>query len=224
LLAKRTQGQIDVFFLGDSITRRWGTSDEQYKNLLDNWNANFKGWNAADFGWGADKTQHMLWRLQNGELDGVNPKIVVLLAGTNNVGNQTPLGNADARAAEVARGVAAVVKEIRQRAPKATLVITGITPRDDNRAVMPIIRSANAQIAKLADGKAVRYINLEPKLADAEGHLLPGMANDGLHLTAKAYQIWADALKPVFTEILGPPAATDRAPPPTGDPSAAKKP
>jgi lysophospholipase L1-like esterase len=224
LLAKRTQGQIDVFFLGDSITRRWGASDEQYKNLLDNWNANFKGWNAADFGWGADKTQHMLWRLQNGELDGVNPKIVVLLAGTNNVGNQTPLGNADARAADVARGVAAVVKEIRQRAPKATLVITGITPRDDNRAVMPIIRSANAQIAKLADGKAVRYINLELQLADADGRLLPGMANDGLHLTAKAYQVWADALKPVFTEILGPPAATDRAPPPTGDPSAVKKP
>ena len=222
LLAKRTQGQIDVYFLGDSITRRWGASDEQYKDLLANWTANFKGWNAADFGWGADKTQHMLWRLQNGELDGVNPKIVVLLAGTNNVGNQTPLGNMEARAAEVARGVGAVVREIRRRAPQATLVITGITPRDDNRAVMPVIRAANREIAGLADGKAVRYINIEARLAEPEGNLLPGMANDGLHLTPKGYQVWADALKPVFTEILGPPAAVDRAPPPTGDPSAQK--
>jgi lysophospholipase L1-like esterase len=72
----------------------------------------------------------------------------------------------------------------------------------------------------LADGKAVRYINIEARLADREGNLLPGMANDGLHLTPKAYQVWADALKPIFTEILGPPAELDRAPPPTGDPSA----
>jgi lysophospholipase L1-like esterase/dienelactone hydrolase len=222
LLAKRTQGQIDVYFLGDSITRRWGTSDEQYKDLFTNWTENFKGWNAADFGWGADKTQHMLWRLQNGELDGVNPKIVVLLAGTNNVGNQTPLGDIDARAAEVARGVAAVVGEIRRRARKATLIITGITPRDDNPAVMPVIRAANREIARLANGRAVRYINIEEQLADAEGNLRPGMANDGLHLTPRAYQVWADALKPIFTEILGPPATVDHAPPPTGDPGAKK--
>ncbi|MEO8062189.1 MAG: GDSL-type esterase/lipase family protein [Pseudomonadota bacterium] len=222
LLVKRTQGQIDVYFMGDSITRRWGASDEQYQNLFANWSENFKGWNAADFGWGADKTQHMLWRLQNGELDGVNPKVVVLLAGTNNVGNQTPLGNTETRAAEVARGIAAVVREIRRRAPKATLVITGITPRDDNLAVMPIIRAANREIAGLADGKKIRYINIETQLADAAGNLLPGMAVDGLHLTPKAYQVWADALKPIFTEILGPPAAVDRAPPPTGDPSAQK--
>jgi cephalosporin-C deacetylase len=222
LLAKRTQGQIDVYFMGDSITRRWGASDEQYQDLLANWTANFKGWNAADFGWGADKTQHMLWRLQNGELDGVNPKIVVLLAGTNNIGKAAPLGDAEARASEVARGVAAVAAELRRRAPKATLVITGITPRDDNIAMMPIVRAANRQIEKLADGKTVRYINIDAQLADEAGNLRPGMANDGLHLTPKAYQIWADALKPVFTEILGPPAAVDRAPPPTGDPSAKK--
>jgi cephalosporin-C deacetylase-like acetyl esterase/lysophospholipase L1-like esterase len=222
LLAKRTQGQIDVYFLGDSITRRWGTSDAQYQDLFANWSRNFHGWNAANFGWGADKTQHILWRLQNGELNGVNPKVVVLLAGTNNVGNQTPLGNTESRAGEVARGVTAIVGEIRRRAPKAVVVITGITPRDDNRAVLPVIRAANREIARLADGKAVRYINIEEKLADPDGYLYPGMAYDGLHLTPKAYQIWADALKPVFTEILGPPASVDRAPPPTGDPSARK--
>ena len=220
LLAKRKAGQIDVYFAGDSITRRWGTSDPQYADLYENWKRNFTGWNAANFGWGADKTQHMLWRLRNGELDGVNPKVVVLMAGTNNVGKATPLGDIEARAAEVARGVAALVGEIRQRAPAATVVITGITPRDDNVDVMPVIDQANAQIARLADGKRVRYININAQLALPDGHLREGMAHDGLHLTPKAYQLWADALKPILTEILGPPATVDRAPPPTGDPSA----
>ena len=157
LLAKRKAGQIDVYFMGDSITRRWGASDEQYQDLLANWRANFTGWNAADFGWGADKTQHMLWRLQNGELDGVNPKVVVLMAGTNNVGRATPLGDAEERAADVARGVAAVVREIRKRAPDATVVITGITPRNDNIAVMPVINRANQQIAR-AGRRQERYV------------------------------------------------------------------
>jgi lysophospholipase L1-like esterase len=116
--------------------------------------------------------------------------------------------------------VAALVREIRQRAPKATLLITGITPRNDNPAVMPIVNRANRLIARLADGKAVRYININEQLAFPDGTLREGMADDGLHLTAQAYQIWADALKPALTELLGPPAAVDRAPPPTGDPSA----
>jgi cephalosporin-C deacetylase-like acetyl esterase/lysophospholipase L1-like esterase len=224
LLAKRKAGQVDVYFAGDSITRRWGATDPQYQDLLANWRANFHGWNAANFGWGADQTQHMLWRLQNGEFDGIKPKIVVLMAGTNNIGNATPLGDAARRAGDVARGVAAIVREIRQRAPDATVVITGITPRNDNMAVMPVINQANREIARLADGKKVRYININEQLAFPDNRLRPGMTSDGLHLTVNAYQIWADALKPIFTEILGPPAEVDRAPPPTGDPSAKKAP
>ena len=88
LLEKARRGGIDVYFEGDSITRSWGATD--YPELLANWNRNFFGWNAADFGWGADTTQNILWRLNNGELDGVHPKVIVLLAGTNNIGNRTP--------------------------------------------------------------------------------------------------------------------------------------
>lgn len=220
LLAKRTQGRIDVYFMGDSITRRWGTSDRQYADLLENWNANFKGWNAADFGWGGDKTQNMLWRLKQGELDGVNPKVVVLMAGTNNVGNVSPTDDTDLRAAEVVRGVAAVLKELRARAPQATIVLMAITPRSDNIKVMPIIDAANRGIARLADGRWIRYLNINAPLTDARGALLPGMTSDGLHLTAKAYQLWADSLKSVLIERLGPKAQDDHAPPPSGDPSA----
>jgi lysophospholipase L1-like esterase len=221
LMAKRTQGRIDVYFLGDSITRRWGASDRQYANLLRNWNENFKGWNAADFGWGADKTQNMLWRLEQGELDGVNPKVIVLMAGTNNIGNLTPADDTDIRVAETVRGVAAVLKELRARAPNATVVLMGITPRADNIQVMPIIEAANRGLAQLADGHRIRYLNINARLADGRGVLLPGMTSDGLHLTAKAYQLWADALKPTLVERLGPKAQDDPAPPPTGDPSAA---
>jgi lysophospholipase L1-like esterase len=212
LLAKAKQGGIDIYFEGDSITRRWGAID--YADLLANWKQNFFGWNAADFGWGADRTQNILWRLKNGELDGVNPKVVVLLAGTNNLGG--------AAADDITRGLEAIVGVIREKAPAATIIVTGIFPRNDKMALMPVINSINENLSKFADGRQVRYLNINDKLADGNGRLFDGMMNerDKLHPTVKAYQVWADALKPVFTELLGPRGAADHAPPATGDPSA----
>jgi lysophospholipase L1-like esterase len=220
LLAKRTQGRIDLYFLGDSITRRWGAAEDKYRDNLANWKQNFQGWNAANFGWGADKTQNILWRLERGELDGVNPKVIVLMAGSNNVGTLPPVGKDDERVAEVTRGIKAIVDQCRKKAPEATIILMGITPRNDNIAVMQIIDRINAGVAKLANGKNIRYLNINDRLADAQGKLLPGMSDDLLHFTTKAYQVWADALNPVLTELLGPRASTDQAPPPTGDPSA----
>jgi hypothetical protein len=98
----------------------------------------------------------------------------------------------------------------------------GIIPRNDQMAVMPVINRVNEQIAKFADGKK-KVCEHYDKLADKDNRLPEGMANrDGLHLDVKGYQVWADALKPIFTELLGPPAKEDRAPPPTVDPSARK--
>lgn len=216
LVAKASKGGIDVYFTGDSITRRWGTSDPIYRDLYDNWTANFFGWNAANFGWGADLTQHILWRLMNGELDGVNPKVIVILAGTNNIG----AGNT---AEEVARGVGAIVETCQKKAPKAKIIVTGILPRNDNMSFIPAIAKANARIAKLANGKRVWFINLDTQFADEKGVLREGLTTDKLHLTAAGYQIWADALKPILKEFLGPPASTDHAPAPTGDPSLAPR-
>jgi lysophospholipase L1-like esterase len=220
LLEKAKRGGIDIYFEGDSITRRWGATD--YPELLANWKQNFFGWNAADFGWGADLTQNILWRLDNGEMDGVNPKIVVLLAGTNNVGNATPVDGGAAKVADVTRALQAILRIIQMKAPNATIVLTAIFPRNDNMAVMPVIDKINANLAKLADGKKIRVLNINSKLASPDGVLLEGMMNarDKLHPTVKGYQVWADALKPIFTELLGPPANEDHAPPPTGDPSA----
>ncbi|MBV8906634.1 MAG: glycoside hydrolase family 10, partial [Acidobacteriia bacterium] len=182
---------------------------------------NFYGWNAGDFGWGADRTQNILWRLNNGELDRVNPKIVVLLAGTNNIGRAFPAGAEDAIVADVTEGLAAIVTTIRSKAPDATVIVTGIFPRNDNPAAIPVIRRINANLEKLADGSKIRFLDINDKLADPNGVLFNGMMNaDKLHPSEKGYQVWADALKPVFRELLGSAAAEDHAPPPTGDPSA----
>jgi (4-O-methyl)-D-glucuronate---lignin esterase len=220
LLEKAKQGRIDVYFEGDSIVRRWGALD--YPELLANWTANFFGWNAANFGWGADRTENILWRLENGELDGVNPKILVLLAGTNNVGTQ-PGG--EQTVADVARGIQAIVHVCQQKAPNATIVLTAIFPRNDQFALMSTIDRINGKLAGFADGTRVRFLTINDRLADSEGRLFAGVLNarDKLHPTIRGYQIWADALKPMFRELLGPPAATDLAPPPTGDPSAAHR-
>src|SRR5579884_1801498 len=123
LLQKKKQGRIDVYFEGDSITRRWGATD--YPQLLANWTKNFYGWNAADFGWGADRVENILWRLENGELDGVNPKVIVLLGGTNN------LKDVDA-VERVTKGLQAIVRVMQSKAPDAVIILMGIFPRNDD--------------------------------------------------------------------------------------------
>jgi lysophospholipase L1-like esterase len=105
------------------------------------------------------------------------------------------------------------------------IILTAIFPRNDNMAVMPEIDRINENLSRLADGKRVRFLNVNDRLADRNGRLFDGMLNerDKLHPTLAGYQIWADGLKPILTTLLGPPAATDHAPPPTGDPRAAAK-
>jgi lysophospholipase L1-like esterase len=219
LLEKAKQGRIDVYFEGDSITRRWGATD--YPQLLANWRENFFGWNAADFGWGADRIENILWRLDNGELDGVNPKVIVLLAGTNNIGTAVPSGGETAMIEDVTRGIKAVLQVLQTKAPHATIILTGIFPRNDAMNALPVIIGINRNLAGLADGAKIRYLDINDKLADAGGRLFDGMMNaDKLHPALKGYQVWADALKPLFTGLLGAPAKQDYAPPPTGDPSA----
>jgi hypothetical protein len=215
LLEKRSQGRIDTYFVGDSITRRWGATD--YPHLLAHWRRTFSGWNAANFGWGADRIEHMIWRIDHGELDEVNPRAIVILAGTNNIGSDalTP-----ERETDIAGGLKALVDRCRERAPEAFVVLTGILPRDDNRSSWPGIRRINRALERMADGTRIRYLDVASRVGDGRGGLRPGMTQDGLHLSEQGYQAWADALTPVLTAILGPRAKEDHAPPPTGDPSA----
>ena len=182
LLEKRTKGRIDVYFVGDSIARRWGATD--YPEFLANWKQNFFGWNAADFGWGADRIEHILWRLENGELDGVNPKVIVILAGTNNVGAQ-PGGDGEGR--DITRGL----KALSTRAATRRRTRRSCSPRSFRATTtwrsMPEIVAINGNLAHLADGKKVRYLDVNDELADKDGVLFDGMMNarDKLHPTFK---------------------------------------
>ncbi len=218
LLAKARAGRVDVYFVGDSITRRWGALD--YPAFLAHWRETFHGWHAGNFAWGGDRTEHILWRLEHGELDGVNPKVIVIQAGTNNVG-RVPGGSAKVEG--IVRGIRAIVEACRTKAPDATIVLTGIFPRSDSPAVLREIAQINAAIETFADGRAIRFLNINDRLADADGLLRSEVSPDGLHLSLEGYRIWAESLTPLLRELLGPPAATDLAPPPTGDPSATNR-
>ena len=220
LIEKTKQGKIDVYFVGDSITRRWGATD--YPKFLANWKKNFHGWNAANFGWGGDTSNNILWRMENGELDEVAPKVFVLQAGTNNLPWTGPAD--DSKIEEVVSSMKAILNLVQNKSPKSRVILTALFPRSQNPALAPTIQRINDQLEKMSDGKQIRFLNINNKLAVSNSELLPGMSEDGLHFTEKSYQIWADALKPILEEFLGPPSSNDESPPPTGDPSAKKQP
>lgn len=215
LIQKARTGTIDVYFQGDSITRRWGATD--YPHLLKHWNARFKGWNVANFAWGGDNTHNMLWRMQNGELTGVNPKVVVIQAGANNLPWTGPASPGIIE--ETVEGIQAIVQEFRQSCPEATIVVTGLFPRDQNPDLRPAIAQINQRLRSIAERDGIRFIDIYSKLLDSQGRFRAGYSVDGLHLEEPAYEVWAKALRPIFEETLGPPAATDHAPPPTGIPA-----
>jgi lysophospholipase L1-like esterase len=218
LLAKARTGRIDAYFVGDSLVRRWGATD--YPAFLTHWRSQFHGWNAANFGWGGDTVQNVLWRLQHGELDGVNPKVIVVLAGTNNIGTKTAGDRVASKVDEVVAGLKAIIGCCREKAPQAVILITSLTPRNDNPRAGEVIRRINSELCQMADGKQLRYINLHDALMNTEGKLRSELTADGLHFTQAGYQKWAELLKPVLLELLGPPGKDDLAPPATGDPSA----
>jgi len=185
------QGAVDVLFLGDSITEGWGG------NAV--WKKHYEPRKAANFGIGGDTTQNVLWRLNNGEADGITPKVVVLLIGTNNFGLHGDKPDA------VAKGVGAVVETLRKKFPRARVLLLGIFPRDakPETGMRKNIAAVNAIIAKLDDGKAVRYLDIGSKFLSADGTLPKELMPDALHLSPKGYGVWAEAMEPLLVEMLG---------------------
>lgn len=181
---ERTRNEkFDLCLLGDSVTQMWpGDLFAKY----------FGKYNAVNFGIGGDRTENVLWRLDRGELRGTSPKLIVLLIGTNNSGMNTP--------EEIALGVAAVVKTLRTNLPRTKILLLGIFPRRDaNRAKTD---AANLLLAKLADKKMIRYLDIGSKFLDKDGKLLAGVLSDDVHLTRKGYEIWAAAMEPLLAEMM----------------------
>src|SRR5262245_53694791 len=175
LVRKAGSGVIGIYFIGDSITRRWGAVD--YPQLLANFTNNFFGWNAANFGWGGDRTQNMLWRLDNGELPSTPPKVFVVQAGTNNLADYD---SAEQRVAAIAAGIEAIVERCRRHAPDSLIVLTGVFPRRDRPEFNASITAINAKLAALGDEGRVRYVDINERLVDSSGLLSEAMSEDGL--------------------------------------------
>jgi lysophospholipase L1-like esterase len=218
LIEKAKTGRIDVYFIGDSITRRWGATD--YPQFLAHWKESFHGWNAANFGWGGDTAENVLWRLQHGELDGVNPRVVVIQVGANNLA-RPPLN--EERKSAFERSCSAIIETCRKKAPDAVIYQFGVFPRNDVDLSLAEVREINARLKKLAEEQKVHFVELTDKLIGDDSKLKKGVTVDGLHLSLKGYQIWADALTPILEKELGPKKNEDAAPPPTGDPKASRK-
>jgi lysophospholipase L1-like esterase len=200
-----SQGGIDVLFLGDSITDAWGGEGHNPRSSGSKVFAKeFEPHKAANFGIGGDRTQHVLWRLQNGELKGIRPKVVMLMIGTNNSNGK------DNTAEEIADGIKAIIRQIHKQSPHTRILLLGIFPRAnkktaaENQAQMEKIRAVNEIIAKLDDGGTkVKYLDIGDKFADKDGTIPREIMPDQLHLSAKGYQIWADAVKGPIEELLG---------------------
>ncbi len=188
------QGNIDVLFVGDSITQGWPGPGKAV------WEQYYAPMKAAEFGIGYDRTQHVLWRLQNGEGQGFQPKVVVLMIGTNNLGPNT--------VPQTAEGIAAVVKELRHDFPAAKILLLGIFPRDVPGSInRQRVADTNKIIAKLNDGQHVFYLDIGPKFLDPAGVITPDIMADRppLHPTAKGYEIWAAAIQEPLANLLKPP-------------------
>jgi lysophospholipase L1-like esterase len=189
-LKRAKEGNCDLLFLGDSITEGWGN------NAV--WQKSYAPRKAVNLGIGGDTTQNVLWRVQNGEVDGLAPKAVVLMIGTNNFGLH---GDAPG---DVAKGVAAVVQALRKKLPAAKILLLGVFPRDEKPGTggRKKILELNQEIARLGDKKAVLFLDIGPKLLAPDGTLPKDTAPDFLHLSEKGYQIWADAIEPSLSGLL----------------------
>jgi lysophospholipase L1-like esterase len=179
-----------VVFFGDSITDGWRGEGKGV------WKEHFEPLKAVNFGIGGDRTQHVLWRIQNGELDGYKPKAAVIMIGTNNLGSNS--------AEQIAEGIKAIVEEIEKKQPETKVLLLGIFPRGE-KADDPArgkIKEINKIIAKLDDGKKVRYLDIGDKFLEKDGNMSRTVMNDYLHLTADGYKIWAEAIEKPLGEML----------------------
>jgi lysophospholipase L1-like esterase len=196
-------GDIGMLFVGDSITEQWAGPGREV------WNRCYDKYNAVNMGIGGDRTQNVLWRLQSGNLEGLNkpepegstpPKLVVLMIGTNNLDTDTPK--------QVAEGVGAVLATLKQKLPDTKVLLLGILPRRDRREIPPEkVARTNQLIAVHADGEGVQYLDIGDKFVSKDGTISKELMPDMLHLSPKGYELWAEAVQPKVKELMDKPDA-----------------
>ncbi|HEX8522392.1 MAG TPA: GDSL-type esterase/lipase family protein [Tepidisphaeraceae bacterium] len=192
-VARAKQGDVGVLFLGDSITQGW----EHAKKV---WDSAFGEMKPANFGIGGDRTQHVLWRIENGELEGIKPKVAVIMIGTNNLSSDPW--------EKIAEGIEKIVHETHEKTG-AKVLLLGIFPRGANPAdpgvkgVREKIAQINERISKLDDGgKTIKYMDIKARFLEPDATIAKTIMPDFLHLSEEGYQRWADAVKPEIEEMM----------------------
>jgi lysophospholipase L1-like esterase len=175
--------RFDLCFLGDSITDGWPR---------DMFNKYYAKYNVVNFGIGGDRCENVLWRLQNGELIGTSPKVIVLMIGTNNSGMNT--------APEIAHGITAVVKALRVGCPRTRILLMAVLPKRD--MILEKTRAINSVIAKLDDGKMIRYLDISPVMLDENDQIKEDVLKDVVHLDRLGYGMWATLMDPLLAEMM----------------------
>jgi lysophospholipase L1-like esterase len=186
------QGDVDLLFIGDSITQGWeGAGKEVWKIYYDKRNT-------VNLGISGDQTQHVLWRLENGNIEGISPKLAVIMIGTNNA-------SAKHKPDDIVAGVRAIVEKLSDKLPQTKILVLGIFPRgeDDKNPIRQVNMKANEGIAKLADGKMILYMDIGDKFLDPDRKLSKEIMPDRLHLSPKGYTIWAEAIESEIVKLMG---------------------
>lgn len=182
----------ELVFIGDSITQGWE------KEGLEVWQRHYARHHALALGFGGDRTENVLWRLQHGAIDGIAPKVAVLMIGTNNTGHRAE--NPQTTAA----GIKRLLDELRQRLPKTKVLLLGIFPRGEKPD--DYLRGINERINKIisgyADGREVFFLNINESLTNPDGTLSKDVLPDLLHLSDKGYAIWQRAMEPTLQRLL----------------------
>jgi beta-glucosidase len=193
-LSRAKDKEIELIFLGDSITEFWQLPDKG-KPV---WEQHYAKYNVANFGVSSEKTEHTLGHIAGGVLDGLKAKVVVILIGTNNIGHNPP-----DKPEWTAAGVRKIVTTVHKKMPKTKVLLLGVFPRDKkNSPSRKAVEQINALISKLDDGKRTRYLDLTPKLVDDAGEIPQDIMPDGLHPSADGYAIWAEAMQPLLEEMM----------------------
>ena len=186
------KGSVDLIFIGDSITQGWEGNGRGV------WKKYYGKRNTVNLGIGGDRTEHVLWRLDNGNIKGIAPKVAVIMIGTNNSGRNRN------SPAEIVDGITAIIKKLRKKLPEMKILLLDIFPRGQRfNTQRGNIAQVNQTVRKLDDGSHVHYLAIGHHFLAADGSLDKKIMPDFLHLSTQGYEIWAASIEGKLKELLG---------------------